>query len=136
MENPEENEPQTNPSKIEVFQLTQKHLARIGIAAYSANQSHRFNWKILLGFLTISSYMVFEVIFAFTNAQTFTDYTQSAYVCILSFYELFCFLILVLKMNDLFAFFAICEVVVNTSEYRNCVTKTICHSKMQSTEFN
>lgn len=128
MENqPNENKPQPNPSKIKVFQLTQKRFASIGIAA---NQSKRFNWKILLGFLAISSYILSEMIFIIMNdAQTFADYTQSIHICSIFAFQLFCFLIIVLKMDDLFASFAICEMVVNTSEYRIRVTKTVCHPK-------
>lgn len=102
---------------MKILELTQKNFATVGVTAHLAHQPYPINAKISIGFLILSSYFICNFVFAFCDAKTFTEYTQSIYVTSAVALIIFCAVVLVLNVKKLFKLIKDCEIIVNTSEY-------------------
>lgn len=122
MENFQHSQPNKLPnsqlSKMEIFQLAQQKFATIGINRELALQPYRLNDTLLMGFsmLGLSTVCIFE--FTFLEAKTFSQYTQSSYMGSYMVTIILALLIIIFKVAKLFELINECEDLVNTSEGR------------------
>lgn len=109
-------------SKMKVFQLTQANFASAGIFANSTIKSQRFNMEIVKSFLIIGSSITCSLMYAFLEANTFAEYTQSIYSGSLAALIFFALVIIIFNVKKLFRLIKTCENIVNMSELniKNC----------------
>lgn len=112
----EENQNTKLPSKMKVFHLTRKKFATLDVTPDLSLQSYPINGKITLIFLLLSSFFICNLVFAFLEAKTFTEYTQSIYMGSLAVLIIFCLAIIVFNMEKLFEVINDVENIVNASE--------------------
>lgn len=115
MENSDQTKPTTKSEpELKAFQLIQKHCAIIGIRLNSVSQP--LSWKILLGFLALSVFIICQLIYAFNDAQTYAEYMQSIYTCSLLSAALLTMLVLVSERTTLYEFIEHLDEIINTSQ--------------------
>lgn len=110
------NSQQTQSPKIRTFQLVQKQLAHIGISSKLASQPYPLNGKILLGLFTLGCTIICVFKFTFYDAKTFSESAQSIYFGSVAIVVIYSLLIVVLKVEEIFALINDCENLVNTSK--------------------
>lgn len=103
--------------KIKIFLIIQKNFATVGINSNLVTQDYPFNERILKGYLIICSWTISNVLYCFHGPESFSEYTQSIYVCSLCILISIAYTILILKVEKLFEFIDGVENVVNTSKY-------------------
>lgn len=106
MENSEETKPelQKKLSKVKIFQLLRESLVATGINPTLATQTYPINWKISMGFLILILSVICNLMYTLYEAETFAEYTQSAYMGSLAaviFLDLVIILLNVTKLFDL-----------------------------------
>lgn len=101
---------------IKIFQMPQKYFATAGIGPELATQTYPLNGKILMGFVIIGSAFVCLLVYVFDEAEKFSEYTQSIYLCSLVALINFILLVIISKVADFFHTINDCEDIVNTSE--------------------
>lgn len=67
-----------------------------------------------MGFLTLNTTLLCSVMYIIYEAESFAEYTQSAYTISLTAQILFDFFVVILKADTLFDFIDNCEIIVNT----------------------
>lgn len=114
--------PKAKPPKLKVFEVTQKYFATMDITLRLTDQTYPFSWTIALGFLMLGSAICCTSAFVIYDAETFTDYTQSAYSCSLVAIITFGLLAFVFKVDKLYEVINGYGDLVNISEYISFVT--------------
>lgn len=104
------------PPKLKVFEITQLYFAKMSITPSLANQPYPFNWTISIGFLVLVAAISCTSAFVIYDAQTFTDYTQSAYSCSLVAIIMFGLFSFVFKVENVYEVINGYADLVNTSE--------------------
>lgn len=117
----------TKLPKMKIFQLTQKNFATVGVNPHLSLQSYPFNAKILTGFLITSLCLICNFMFAFFEAKTFIEYTQSVYIGSCAAIVIFALVVIVLNVKKLFQLISDCENISNTGQYKiiSCIDSTI-----------
>lgn len=103
---------------MNIFQLTLKNFATIGIDPNLVLQPYPFNEKIFLGFLILGSGVICNFMYIFYEAKTYTEYTRTIYMCSLELLIIFTLTIIIFKVKMFFKLFNDdCQNLVNTSKY-------------------
>lgn len=118
MENSKEKKSQLPLPKIKILQIVQKNLTFIGIGPDSAMHLQSYIGKILIGLLLIGSGIFDLLIYIFTVAETFAEYTQSIYVCSVFILIALSLVITIFNLNNLYKTINDCECLINTSELK------------------
>lgn len=119
---------QSSTSERRVFEIVRKNFATVGITPNLVHQSYPLNGRILLAFLMLASAIYCTSVFIAYDAETFADYTQSAYTVSIVTFILLLLFASILEAKNLFEFINGCGALVNTSEYE-CI-KNIFHSNI------
>lgn len=117
-----ENFKKSQLPKIKILQLVQKNLASLGIYLNSANKVQQLNGKILIDFLMLTTAISWALTYAFIDAETFTEYNQSIYVCTSFVLITSVLAITVVNSTKLYKIINNCECLINI---RECVTEKI-----------
>lgn len=121
---------QSSTSKRRVFKIVQKNFATVGITPSLVDQSYPLNGTISFAFLMLASAIYCTFVFIAYDAETFADYTQSAYTVSIVTFILLLLLASILKAKNLFEFINGCGALVNTSAYeciKNILYANISH---------
>lgn len=110
------NKKKSQSSKFKVFEMSRKYFAIIGITPSLVHQSCPFNGTILFEFLLFGAAIYGTFAFLIYDAETFAEYTQSVYTSSVVIFVILGLLILMLKIEKLFALLNGCDVLANTSE--------------------
>lgn len=102
--------------KLKIFQLNQKNFAAIGLNSAVVAQQYAFNEKLLLGILILIFSGTCNLMYTVCEAKTFSEYTQSIYMCSLTTLISLVLLIVIFNVKKLFGFVNDCENFANTSE--------------------
>lgn len=86
------------------FESIRKNLATAGITENLRDQSYPFNGIILFGFLLLGLANACVFVFIFNDANEFADYTQAVFGISVVTVFIFALLILILRVEQLFAF--------------------------------
>lgn len=116
------NKESRTTTNMKILQLVQKNFATLGVSPNLSLQPYPFNTKIIIGFVTLSLSLSCNLVFAISEAKTFTEQTQSIYMVSLTVLIMFALTIIILKVNKLFCLIDDCENLVNTSEYERFAT--------------
>lgn len=114
MENSKPIEPKIQ--KIQILELTQKNFAAIGIAPDLVHQSYPFNRKIFWGFLVLILSLSCNSMYAFREAKTFSEYTQSTHMLSMAVLFALILVVLLLSATQLFNIIDGLENLANTSK--------------------
>lgn len=101
---------------IKIFQLSQKYFAAAGIGPELAAQAYPLNGTILLGFVILGSAFVCLLVYIFVEAEKFSEYTQSIYLCSLVALINVILLVIIFNVDNFFHTIIDHEEIVNTSE--------------------
>lgn len=101
--------------KIRALQLTQKNLAAVGIDENLLVHPYPLNEKVSLGFLTIISSLLCNLMFTVREAETFTEYTQSIYMSSFAVMIMIALVIVLLNFAKLMSLRDGFECLANTS---------------------
>lgn len=112
--------------KIKIFQIIQKNLASIGIGPNSEMKLHPINAKTLLISLMLTLATISIVIYISKGANTFAEFTQSAYTCSVLVLMSFVLIIMIAQLEELFKIINDCECLANISQF---LKKTISEHK-------
>lgn len=112
--------------KIKIFQIIQKNLASIGIGPNSETKRHPINAKTLLISLMLALATISIVIYISKGANTFAEFTQSAYTCSVLVLMSFVLIIMIAQLEELFKIINDCECLANISQF---LKKTISEHK-------
>lgn len=116
MENPIHERSQSTLPEMKAFNTILKNFAVVGYSPALVTQSYPFNWKIIMGFLLLTSNITFLCVFIFNYAETFFEYTQSIYIASVVGLFIFIFLILILKVEKFYEWIDHSDRKLNTSE--------------------
>lgn len=103
--------------KLQIFRLTQKNLASIGIEPSLVQQVYPINGKISMVFVFNIFTIVSNLVYVINDAKTFAEYTQSIYIISIVVLVIYFLIILISKVDKLFEFIDNCGKLVNSSEY-------------------
>lgn len=127
MENCEkENPPTKQPSKMKILQLMQKNLASVGVNP-NLSLPYSVNSNILTVFSILTLFLVCNLMYALFEAQTFTEYIQSIYMCSVVIVIIFGFAIIIFNAKKLFQAIDVCENLVNASESMMPIPETLSY---------
>lgn len=109
-----ESEAKPDNPNVKLFQTSQKYLELLGISP--SDQPYPLNWKISINFAIFGFVLICNALFIIREAETFWDYSESAYV--------FCGLVIgssviafvVYRVDVIFKFIRNVENAINTSE--------------------
>lgn len=102
---------------MKIFQLTQKNFATIGISPILSYQSWSLNAEILIGFSITTVSFICTLVFAFSEAKTFIEYTQSIYIGSCAVIVILALVVIVFNVKKFFQLINDCENITNTSKY-------------------
>lgn len=102
--------------KLRVLQSIQKNFAMLGIVPALVTQTFPLNEKVFLDFSILSSAIICNFTYTFSEANTFVEYTQSIFMSTLAALINFALLILILNIEKLFGIFNGFEDIANTSQ--------------------
>lgn len=88
-------------------------------------QSCPLNVKILLGFLMLIFGTFCDLMYVIYDAKTFAEYTQTIYASSLGFLIFFALLVILFKVDELFAFMDDCNSIVNTRGCQNLMKNNL-----------
>lgn len=118
MESANQNSSTSNDRpKQKIFQTIQKNLATLGMGPDFAMQSYPFNWRILMGFFVMGSFIICCFEFTLYEAETFAEFAQSICGGSSASFIIFEMFFIVLTLNRLLQFMNDCESLVNTRKY-------------------
>lgn len=109
-------EAQSNWPKIRIFQTVQKNFAFLGISPALMDQPYPFNRRILFGCLIFGSALISVFISIIFEANTFWEFSQSAFFGSVLVSGILALLFLVFRVPRLFKLIASFEHVIETSE--------------------
>lgn len=116
MENSKRRKSKLPLPKIKILQIVQKNLITIGICPDSAMHLKSFNGKNLIGLLLLGSATFDMLMYIFTIAETFAEYTQSIYVCSACILIALALVITIFYSSKLYKTIIDCECLINISE--------------------
>lgn len=113
-----ENHVKSQLPHLKIFKLTQKYFAAAGIVPQLATQAYPLNGRTVLGFLIIGSTFVCHFVYIFVEAEKFSEYAQSIYLCSLVALINVVLLVIICNVENLFLTIIDHEAIVNTSEWK------------------
>lgn len=111
-----QNEAEFRLPHIKIFQTTQKYFTAAGITPHLTTQAYPLNGKIALGFLLLCSECFCLLVYIFEEAEQFSEYTQSIYMCSLVALIDFILIDIIFKVEQFFYTIFEGEDIVNTSK--------------------
>lgn len=111
-----QKESQPESPNVKLFRNIQSIFMILGIKPISIEQSYPFNRRIFLGFILTSCGITFILVFVSNEANTFWEYTQSAYFFSAAIIATFILTHVVFRTSKIFEFITNFENVINTSE--------------------
>lgn len=104
------------PQRIKIFQTVQKNFDNLGICVELVSQPYLCNGRVLMGIPIIGSATISNFVYIFYEAKSFSEYTQSSYMCSACILVFIGFAIQILNAKKLFEFINTYENLINTSE--------------------
>lgn len=101
---------------MKILGLVQTNFATIGINPNRSRRQHLSNAKISIGFLILSCFFICSFIFAISEAETFTEYTQSIYMISTVAFIILAFAIIIFNVEKMFELINDCENIADISE--------------------
>lgn len=113
-----ENFEQSQLPKVKILQSVQKNLACLGIYFSSTNKMQKFNGKVLTDFLMLTTAIGWTLMYIFINAETFTEYNQSIYIC--TSFVLITSVLAITSLNSTKLYIIInhCEYLINVRKWQ------------------
>lgn len=109
-------ESQPELPEIRIFQAVRRNFEFLGICPALLDQPYLFNCRILLGCLIFGSGLISVFISLIFEANTFWEFTQTAFFGSVLVSGILALLFLVFRVPRLFKLFANFEHVIDTSE--------------------
>lgn len=103
--------------KMKAFDNTQAIFAVLGIGPNLATQAYPFNLKLFTGILALAIGTTSVLLYAFKEAKTLSEYTQSMYFCSLVALIMFVLQTLALKVKTTYEYISGVNEVINTSKW-------------------
>lgn len=101
---------------MKIFQTVEKKLAILGFTPNQSLETNLLNKKILMGALILAVSILSLFAFLFRLANTFMEYTKSAYLIATTIATIVCFVSVVFKMQNLFDIMVGFRQIVNMSK--------------------
>lgn len=118
MDKSEQQNPQSQPPKIKILQIVQKNLANLGVDLSSANRIEFFNGEIAIDFLILAIAIIWILLYIFNDAETFTEYTQSIFICSTFILMILALTITIFNSTKLNQIINDCECLINILSIR------------------
>lgn len=109
----------SKPSKITILQTVQKSLSYLGIGLNPAHKLQSFNGKILIDLLILTTAIIWSLMYIFNDAETFTEYTSSIYLCSSFILIILVLIITIFHSTELYKIINACECIINMREYKS-----------------
>lgn len=105
-------------NKMKLFQSIQRGLALVGLTSYQSRQKNPFSRKILITTFSYTLTVISFDVYLFCVARTFWEYTENIYTNSQLTVAVFCYIIVVFKMKNIFQGFNECEIFTVKSEWK------------------
>lgn len=102
---------------MKIFQTAEKKLAILGFTPIQSLKTHPFNRRILMGSFIFTVSILSRFAFLFRLANTFMDYTESAYLIATTISISVCFVSVIFEMQKLFDIIDGFEQIVDMSKW-------------------
>lgn len=102
--------------KMKIFQTAERKLASLGITPNQSLKNHPFNRQISMGSFIFAVSISSQFAFLFRFANTFMDYTASAYLIATTISIIVCFVSVVFERQKLFDIIEGFKQIVNMSK--------------------
>lgn len=123
MEYSEQAYSQSQQPKITILQTVQRNLTYLGIGLNPTNKQQMFNWKILIDLLVLTAAIIWILLYILNDAETFTEYTSSIYLCTSFILIILMLSITIVNSTELYQIINDCECLINIREYRSVCLK-------------
>lgn len=114
----ENSERRPKCTQMKCLQNTQKYFAALGIGPDLATQPHPINLKLFIGGIILAITYILVVIYVFSEAETFVEYTRSIYICAFFNVIISVLLTIILNVKTLYELIDIMDAIINTGKWK------------------